>query len=84
MTDTQYKAIAAHIARHCMNHLRFVYNANFDFENFILSIRVHYRAPRSIWRLNARRFTVENWTIRKGNEAPDIDFDANELLKYLN
>lgn len=59
MTDTQYKVIAAHIARHCMNHLRFVYNANFDFGNFILSIR-------------------------KGSEAPDIDFDANELLKYLN
>ena len=28
MTETQYKVIAAHIAPHCMNHLRCVYNTN--------------------------------------------------------
>ena len=84
MTDIQYKVIAAHIARHCMNHLRFVYNANFDFGNFTLSIRVRYQSSKCFWKLSTHQFQIDNWTIRKGSEAPDTDFDANELLKYLN
>ena len=84
MTDIQYKVIAAHIARHCMNHLRFVYNASFDFGNFTLSIRVRYQSSKCFWKLSTCQFKIDNWPIRKGSEAPDIDFDASELLKYLN
>ena len=27
MTTEQYRIVAAHIARHCMNHLQFVYDS---------------------------------------------------------
>ena len=37
MTTEQYRIVAAHIARHCMNHLQFVYDSDFEFEDLTLS-----------------------------------------------
>ena len=81
MTTTQYQVVAAHIARHCMEHSRFVYDSEFKFEGFTLRIRVTYNARRRRLTIRSDKFRVEQWKITECT-AP-VHFDPDELLRYL-
>ena len=84
MTELQYKTVAVHVARHCLNHLRFVYEASFDFDGFTLWMRIRYNAARRFWVIRSDRFRVEDYRLTIQCGHPDIDFKPEKLLHYLN
>lgn len=82
MTDLQYKTVAVHIARHCINHLNFIYNSEFMFDGFTLHLKVSYKAGPKFWKISSDKFRIERCDITECTRP--VHFDPARLLHYLN